>query len=70
MRLIPLFLIALLGLSSLSSPTVAAPSLPPDAASRSMIIEAGARCGPGAHWVPGHHAPNGAWIPGHCVPNR
>ncbi len=70
MRIISLVSIGLLGLALASSPSRAVPFLAPDAGARSMVIETGARCGPGAHWVPGHHAPNGAWVPGHCVPNR
>lgn len=38
--------------------------------SSANIVQVGPRCGPGAHWVRGHRAPNGAWVPGHCVPNR
>ena len=27
-------------------------------------------CGPGRHWVRGHHNRWGRWVPGHCAPNR
>lgn len=28
------------------------------------------RCGPGRHWVRGHHNRLGRWVPGHCARNR
>ena len=70
MRMTASVLVGLLGLAAASVPASAVPSLAPVPEARSMLTEAGVRCGPGAHYVRGHHARNGAWIPGHCVPNR
>lgn len=70
MRLAPSILLGLLGLASAPLPALAIPSLAPNTEAHSAVTDAGVRCGPGAHYVRGHHARNGAWIPGHCVPNR
>jgi len=69
MRFAPFIVIVLLSLATVR-PASAVPSLTPDTKAQSIVTEAGVRCGPGAHYVRGHRAPNGAWVPGHCVPNR
>lgn len=70
MRLTAVGFIGLMGLVAVSLPALAVPSMTAGVEAHSAVIDAGVRCGPGAHYVRGHHAPNGAWVPGHCVPNR
>jgi hypothetical protein len=69
MRLAAFSVAGLIGLGLWVSPASAMPlgSQPPALAAPSdEIIQVGGRCGPYAHWVPGHRNRFGRFIPPHC----
>lgn len=69
MRLAAFLAVGLVGSALWASPAAAMPAAlqpPAVAVGPSDVIQAGGRCGPFAHWVPGHRNRYGRWVPPHC----